>query len=185
MSEIKNDSVLLMKDVTMQFGGVVAVNNLSLEVKRNQIVALIGPNGAGKSTTMNIMTGCLAATAGTVKINGFDKDKMAFDRLSVDCPELVDEKYKCYAGYWDIWFYKMLHSGAIEEWNDSDLTFSCTYGAFSMHDHIVSIVVLPCGVVMSDVDHRLELYLWDSVSDDFLDALHHQLPVAEGKVHAV
>lgn len=33
--------------------------------------------------------------------------------------DLVDEKYKCYAGYWDIWFYKMLHSGAIEEWNES------------------------------------------------------------------
>ena len=45
--------VLRMENVTMQFGGVVAVNNLSLEVPENKIVALIGPNGAGKTTAFN------------------------------------------------------------------------------------------------------------------------------------
>ncbi|MDF2514337.1 MAG: lptB, partial [Herbinix sp.] len=51
------DQVLSVKDITMQFGGVVAVNNLSLEVKKNEIVSLIGPNGAGKTTAFNVITG--------------------------------------------------------------------------------------------------------------------------------
>ena len=48
MSEIKNNenNVLRLTDITMQFGGVVAINNLSLEVNQGEIVALIGPNGA-------------------------------------------------------------------------------------------------------------------------------------------
>lgn len=70
MSEIKNDTVLLMKDVTMQFGGVVAVNNLSLEVKRNQIVALIGPNGAGKTTAFNCITGVYEPSNGYIEFEG-------------------------------------------------------------------------------------------------------------------
>ena len=49
--------VLRMENVTMQFGGVVAVNNLSLEVPEGKIVALIGPNGAGKTTAFNCITG--------------------------------------------------------------------------------------------------------------------------------
>ena len=51
------EHVLRMENVTMQFGGVVAVNNLSLEVNQGEIVALIGPNGAGKTTAFNCITG--------------------------------------------------------------------------------------------------------------------------------
>ena len=61
-----SDSVLRMQDVTMQFGGVVAVNNLSLEVNRGEIVALIGPNGAGKTTAFNCITGVYEPTNGQV-----------------------------------------------------------------------------------------------------------------------
>ncbi|MDD2534525.1 MAG: ABC transporter ATP-binding protein [Eubacteriales bacterium] len=50
----------------MQFGGVVAVDNLSLEVRRGEIVALIGPNGAGKTTVFNVVTGVYAPTNGQV-----------------------------------------------------------------------------------------------------------------------
>ena len=52
--------------MTMQFGGVVAVNNLSLEVNRGEIVALIGPNGAGKTTAFNCITGVYEPTNGQV-----------------------------------------------------------------------------------------------------------------------
>ncbi|MBP8854308.1 MAG: ATP-binding cassette domain-containing protein, partial [Flavonifractor sp.] len=55
MSQVEN--VLRLEHVTMQFGGVVAVNDLSLEVNQGEIVALIGPNGAGKTTAFNCITG--------------------------------------------------------------------------------------------------------------------------------
>ena len=58
--------------MTMQFGGVVAVNNLSLEVNRGEIVALIGPNGAGKTTAFNCITGVYEPTNGQV----FYEDKL-------------------------------------------------------------------------------------------------------------
>jgi branched-chain amino acid transport system ATP-binding protein len=54
----------------MQFGGVVAVNNLSLEVNKGEIVALIGPNGAGKTTAFNVTTGVYAPTNGMVTFHG-------------------------------------------------------------------------------------------------------------------
>lgn len=59
--------VLGVSDVTMQFGGVVAVNNLSLHVNDGEIVALIGPNGAGKTTAFNVITGVYAPTNGQVQ----------------------------------------------------------------------------------------------------------------------
>ena len=61
-----SERVLRLEDVTMQFGGVVAVNNLSLEVRRGEIVALIGPNGAGKTTAFNCITGVYEPTNGQV-----------------------------------------------------------------------------------------------------------------------
>lgn len=61
------EHVLCIENVTMQFGGVVAVNNLSLEVNRGEIVALIGPNGAGKTTAFNCITGVYEPTNGMVK----------------------------------------------------------------------------------------------------------------------
>lgn len=62
--------VLRMENVTMQFGGVVAVNNLSLEVPEGKIVALIGPNGAGKTTAFNCITGVYQPTNGRVEFYG-------------------------------------------------------------------------------------------------------------------
>lgn len=64
-----SDNVLRLEDVTMQFGGVVAVNNLSLEVNRGEIVALIGPNGAGKTTAFNCVTGVYEPTNGIISFN--------------------------------------------------------------------------------------------------------------------
>ena len=62
-------NVLSLKDVTMQFGGVVAVNNLSLDVNEGEIVSLIGPNGAGKTTVFNVITGVYEATNGRILFN--------------------------------------------------------------------------------------------------------------------
>lgn len=65
-----SENVLHVENVTMQFGGVVAVNNLSLDVNKNEIVALIGPNGAGKTTAFNCITGVYEPTNGLVAFNG-------------------------------------------------------------------------------------------------------------------
>ena len=59
--------ILSVENITMQFGGVVAVNNLSLHIPEGQIVALIGPNGAGKTTAFNCITGVYEPTNGLVK----------------------------------------------------------------------------------------------------------------------
>jgi branched-chain amino acid transport system permease protein len=68
-------SVLLQVDnARKQFGGVVAVNDVSFDVQAREIVALIGPNGAGKSTTFNLITGVLPATSGTVSVLGHSID---------------------------------------------------------------------------------------------------------------
>ncbi|MGJ4926811.1 ABC transporter permease subunit [Bradyrhizobium sp. HKCCYLS2038] len=64
-------SVLLQVDnARKQFGGVVAVNNVSFDVQAREIVALIGPNGAGKSTTFNLITGVLPPTSGNISVLG-------------------------------------------------------------------------------------------------------------------
>jgi len=61
-----SNSILRMENVTMQFGGVVAVNDLSLEINEGEIVALIGPNGAGKTTAFNCITGVYEPTNGQI-----------------------------------------------------------------------------------------------------------------------
>ena len=63
-------NVLKIENATMQFGGVVAVDNLNLEINEGEIVALIGPNGAGKTTAFNVVTGVYRPTNGAVWFNG-------------------------------------------------------------------------------------------------------------------
>ena len=58
--------------LTKRYGDHLAVSDLSVEIESGQIYGFLGPNGAGKSTTMNIMTGCLSATEGHVRIGGYD-----------------------------------------------------------------------------------------------------------------
>ena len=64
--------MLQVEHLTRRYGPVTAVDDLSFEISEVGVYGFLGPNGAGKSTTMNIMTGCLSATAGTVKISGYD-----------------------------------------------------------------------------------------------------------------
>lgn len=63
-------NVLRVENMTMQFGGVVAVNNLSMEINEGEIVALIGPNGAGKTTAFNCITGVYQPTNGLISFYG-------------------------------------------------------------------------------------------------------------------
>ncbi|MBP3623244.1 MAG: ABC transporter ATP-binding protein [Oscillospiraceae bacterium] len=64
------ENVLHIENVTMQFGGVVAVNNLNLDINQGEIVALIGPNGAGKTTAFNCVTGVYEPTNGKIDFLG-------------------------------------------------------------------------------------------------------------------
>ena len=61
-----------VKHLTKRYGGMTAVDDISFTAESGEVVGLLGPNGAGKSTTMNIITGYLGATAGTVLIDGAD-----------------------------------------------------------------------------------------------------------------
>lgn len=66
--------------VTVRFGGLVAVNNVSLEIREHEIVGLIGPNGAGKTTTFNSIAGLNVPTSGTVAIYGHDVTNWTVDQ---------------------------------------------------------------------------------------------------------
>ena len=61
-----------LNHLTKTYGNHNAITDLTFQIEDGKIYGLLGPNGAGKSTTMNIMTGCLAPTSGTVKIDGLD-----------------------------------------------------------------------------------------------------------------
>ena len=63
---MSKEHVLKVENVTMQFGGVIAVDNMNLEVNKGEIISLIGPNGAGKTTAFNVITGVYAPTNGAV-----------------------------------------------------------------------------------------------------------------------
>lgn len=64
------EKLLELNNVTMRFGGVTALNNVNLEVRKGEILALIGPNGAGKTTIFNVITGVYKPTEGDVIFNG-------------------------------------------------------------------------------------------------------------------
>src|SRR5450756_345500 len=61
-----------IQNVTKRYGKKVAVNQVSFTINKGEILGFLGPNGAGKTTTMNILTGYISSTSGTVKVDGFD-----------------------------------------------------------------------------------------------------------------
>ncbi|MGB6055978.1 MAG: branched-chain amino acid ABC transporter ATP-binding protein/permease [Burkholderiaceae bacterium] len=65
-----NQPLLRVEGLTVRFGGLVAVDNVSFEVRRGQIVSLIGPNGAGKTTTLNLVTAFIERSGGRIVFNG-------------------------------------------------------------------------------------------------------------------
>lgn len=74
--------VLDVKGATMRFGGLIAVNDVSLRVGKGQVYGLLGPNGAGKSTLFNVVTGVLRPTAGCIEFAHQDVSTLALHRRS-------------------------------------------------------------------------------------------------------
>ncbi len=66
------DPLIKIQDLHRRFGDLGAVNGISFDLNRGEVLGLLGPNGAGKSTTMRILSGCLAPSSGRVSIDGFD-----------------------------------------------------------------------------------------------------------------
>ncbi|WP_457206421.1 ABC transporter ATP-binding protein [Nocardioides sp. P5_C9_2] len=64
------EALLVVDDVTLRFGGVVALNEVAFEIRRGEILGLIGPNGAGKTTCFNVMTGVYTPTSGEIRFDG-------------------------------------------------------------------------------------------------------------------
>ena len=91
-------NVLRLDNITMQFGGVVAVDNLSMEVNEGEIVALIGPNGAGKTTAFNTITGVYEPTNGQVSfldepiVRNHPQGKMEKNYKGSDAAKFTAEK---------------------------------------------------------------------------------------------
>lgn len=76
------ETILDVTGAIMRFGGLVAVNDVSLQVRQGQIYGLLGPNGAGKSTLFNVVTGVLSPTAGTICFAHEDVSFLALHRRS-------------------------------------------------------------------------------------------------------
>jgi len=72
MTQHANAPLLQVQSVTMAFGGIVAVKDLSFDVTKGEILALMGPNGAGKTTTFNLIAGALLPTSGRILFDGAD-----------------------------------------------------------------------------------------------------------------
>ena len=61
-----------VKNITKKYGSTIAVDNISFKINEGDIIGLLGPNGAGKSTTMNMITGFIEPTEGSIIVNGND-----------------------------------------------------------------------------------------------------------------
>ena len=86
------NDIITINNLTKKFSKFLALDNLSLDVKRNSCVGFLGPNGAGKTTTLKILTGLLQPTSGTVYINGYDVTKQFREAMTgvgavVETPE--------------------------------------------------------------------------------------------------
>lgn len=80
---------IAVQNLVKRFGNITAVNNLSLAVPKGELFGLLGPNGAGKTTTINVLSGLLPPTSGSVKVGGFDvgKEPRKVKALIGVCPQ--------------------------------------------------------------------------------------------------
>jgi branched-chain amino acid transport system permease protein len=78
----RGEPVLTSQDLTIAFGGLVAVNKLDLEIRAGQVHALIGPNGSGKSTTVNLLSGIYRPTGGRIRFAGRELERASPNQIS-------------------------------------------------------------------------------------------------------
>lgn len=79
---MSDTTILKVTGLTKRFGGLVAVNDLSFEVREHEVMGIIGPNGSGKSTTMNLISGALRATSGSIVLEGKDLTQLPPHRIA-------------------------------------------------------------------------------------------------------
>ena len=97
--------MIQVKNVTKKYGKFTAVDNISFTVKDGEVVGFLGPNGAGKSTTMNMITGFIEPTNGTIEVNGYDimkktkKAKMQIGYMPENVPLYMDLTVKEFVSY--------------------------------------------------------------------------------------
>ncbi len=78
----RSSPVLDLRDLTLRFGGVTALSNLTMEVRRGELLALIGPNGAGKTSVLNCISGLYRPQAGTITLTARDGSRHTLHRLA-------------------------------------------------------------------------------------------------------
>ena len=76
-----SEKLLDVENLTMKFGGLVAIDDLTFSASKNQITSIIGPNGAGKTTVFNCLTGFYKATAGSMYLNK-EKERLNLSKFS-------------------------------------------------------------------------------------------------------
>jgi branched-chain amino acid transport system ATP-binding protein len=80
--QTNSESILTLRDVCKSFGGLMAVNNANLSIKKGELRALIGPNGAGKTTLLNLITGIYPVSQGQIEFKNEDITRLRPDQIS-------------------------------------------------------------------------------------------------------
>lgn len=127
-----------VKNLTKYYGPKLAVDNISFSIKKGEIVGFLGPNGAGKSTTMNIITGYLSASAGSVTVSGYDILKNPDE-----CKERI--------GYLPE-FPPLYPDMTVREYLEFVFDLKCSKSKLKKEDHINRVVAL---VRINHVEKRL------------------------------
>ena len=104
------DTMIEVRGLRREFGDLVAVNDISIRVKKGEVFGFLGPNGAGKTTTISMLSGLLEPTSGSASIGGFDikKDPRRAKELIGVCPQEV-AVFKFLSGMENIILFGNLH----------------------------------------------------------------------------